>query len=74
MRIRYRVNGVLVVNWKAVAEFFEKYRALSCSMSAATPAIMTAYPPQLESRILFVCLIWFYEFKRNDCFYMMRLM
>ena len=41
----------LVVNWKAVAEFFlKKHRALSRSMSAATSGIMTAYLPQLEGR------------------------
>ena len=38
----------LVVNWKAVAKFLKKHRALSCSMSVATSAIMTAYPPRLE--------------------------
>ena len=38
----------LDVNWKAVAKFFKRYRALSYLLSAATPASMTAYPSQLE--------------------------
>ena len=47
----------LVVNRKAVAEFFEKYRRLISIVPAATPAITTAHPPQLEGRILFVCVL-----------------
>ena len=45
------IIDVLVVNRKAIAEFYEKYRGLISSESAATPAIMTAHPPQLEGRI-----------------------
>ena len=42
---------VLYVNRKAFAKFYEKYRGLISSVSAA---IMTSPPPQLEFS-LFVC-------------------
>ena len=56
------IIDVLVVSRKAFAEFYEKYRGLIFSVSAA---IMTAHPPQLEGRILFVD--GFYKFMRSDC-------
>ena len=40
---------VSVVNRKAFAEFYEKYRGLISSVSTAIN--MTAHPPQLEGRI-----------------------
>ena len=42
---------VLCLEWKAVAEFHEKYRGLISSVSAATLAAMTAHPLQQEGRI-----------------------
>ena len=45
------IIDVLVVNKKAFADFYEKYRGLISSVSAA---IMTAHPPQLEFSLL-VC-------------------
>ena len=45
------IIDVLVLNRKAFAEFYEKYRGL---ISSASAAIMTAHQPQLEGS-LFVC-------------------
>ena len=49
------IIDVSVVNRKAFAEFYEKYRGLISSVSAAIN--MTAHPPQLEGRIWFVSLL-----------------
>ena len=48
------IMDVLDVNLRPVAEFFKKYRGLSYCYHLCTLASITAYPPQLEGKILFV--------------------